>query len=78
MIVNGLTRPANDLIRWPGLIGVSYLPSTVIPVGRTTSGLPVGIQVVGPFLGDRTTLRVAARLAHLTGGYRPPSLVELT
>ena len=41
MVVNGLTRPANDLIRWPGLTGVSYLPSTVVPVGRTTSGLPV-------------------------------------
>jgi amidase len=77
MTVNGLTRPANDLIQWPGLIGVAYLPSTVVPVGRTASGLPVGIQVVGPFLGDRTSLSVARRLEELTGGYQPPPLAEL-
>ncbi len=78
MIVNGRSRPANDLIQWPGLIGVSYLPSTVVPVGHTTSGLPVGLQVVGPFLGDRASLHVATRLFDLVGGYRPPSLPELT
>ena len=76
MMVNGLERPANDLIRWPGLIGVAYLPSTVVPVGRTSSGLPVGIQVVGPYLGDLTTLRVAERLEALTGGYEPPPMVD--
>ncbi len=74
MTVNGSTRPANDLIRWPGLIGVAYLPSTVVPVGRTSGGLPVGIQVVGPFLGDRTALAVAGRLEQLTGGFDPPPL----
>ena len=76
MMVNGLERPANDLIRWPGLIGVSYLPSTVVPVGRTGDGLPVGIQIVGPYLGDLTALRVAERLETLTGGYQPPPLVD--
>jgi amidase len=76
MMVNGLERPANDLIRWPGLIGVAYLPSTVVPVGRTSSGLPVGIQIVGPYLGDLTALRVAERLEALTGGYEPPPLQD--
>ncbi len=74
MMVNGTERPANDLIRWPGLIGVAYLPSTVVPVGRTSSGLPIGIQIVGPYLGDLTALRVAERLEALTGGYDPPPL----
>jgi len=74
MTVNGRTRPANDLIRWPGLIGVAYLPSTVVPVGRTAGGLPVGIQVVGRFLGDRTALAVARRLEQLTGGFEPSPL----
>jgi len=78
MIVNGIERPANDLICWPGLIGVAYLPSTVVPVGRTARGLPVGIQVVGPYLGDRTALGVAGRLEQLVGGYVPPSLLETT
>ncbi len=47
MTVNGRTRPANDLIRWPGLIGVAYLPSTVVPVGRTNGGLPSGSRSSG-------------------------------
>ncbi len=53
---------------------MAYRPSTVVPVGRTSGGLPVGIQVVGPFLGDRTALAVAGRLEQLTGGFDPPPL----
>jgi Asp-tRNA(Asn)/Glu-tRNA(Gln) amidotransferase A subunit family amidase len=29
------------------------------PVGRTSAGLPVGLQIVGQRLDDRTVLRVA-------------------
>jgi amidase len=71
--INGQPRNQADTLAWTGLIGVVYLPSTVVPVGRTSGGLPVGIQVVGPYLEDRTTLFVAARLAELTGGYEPPA-----
>jgi amidase len=74
--VNGETRSANDLIPWPGLSGVVYLPSTVVPIGRSASGLPVGIQVVGPYLGDLTSLKVAKRLVELTGGYEPPPMAR--
>jgi amidase len=40
-----------------------------VPLGAVE--LPVGIQVVGPYLEDRTSLFVAGRLAELTGGYVP-------
>jgi hypothetical protein len=32
------------------------------------------MQVVGPWGGDWRTLRLAAHIAQLTGGYVPPSL----
>jgi len=70
--INGQPRNQSDTLAWTGLVGVVYLPSTVVPVGLTADGLPVGIQVVGPYLEDRTSLFVAARLAELTGGYQPP------
>ena len=70
--INGRTRPMGDTLAWTGLIGVACLPSTVAPVGRTPDGLPVGIQIVGPYLEDRTPLFVAAELAQLTDGYAPP------
>ena len=35
------------------MFGVLGLPVAVPPVGRTADGLPVGMQVVAPFLHDR-------------------------
>lgn len=73
VLINGRSRPQAECLAWTGLVGVAYLPSTVVPVGRV-GGLPVGMQVVGPYLGDRTTLDLAGRLASLLEGYTPPPL----
>jgi amidase len=70
--INGRPRNHSDTMAWTGLVGLVYLPATVVPVGRTVDGLPVGMQVVGPYLEDRTALWIAARLAEVTGGYVPP------
>ena len=72
--VNGVRRAYEELCSWACLIGAAYLPSTSAPVGFTDSGLPVGIQVVGPYLHDRTTIAVAGWLTELTKGYRVPPL----
>jgi amidase len=72
IMVNGEVRPYTDLMRWVGVIGEVYLPSTVVPIGVTSSGLPVGVQIVGPFLHDRTTLDVARHLLALSGGVPQP------
>ena len=69
----GQDRPYWDAVLWMAPAGACFLPATVVPVGTTAAGLPVGIQIVGPFLHDRTTLRVADHLAGLLGGCpRPP------
>jgi amidase len=69
----GQDRPYWDTVTWMAPAGACFLPATVVPVGTTGDGLPVGIQIVGPYLHDRTTLRVADRLAGLLGGCpRPP------
>jgi amidase len=65
-------RHYSDLIAWSALIGSAYLPVTVPPIGRTADGLPVGIQVVAPYLHDRTSLAFARCLAEVLGGYEPP------
>ncbi len=66
--------PYRQLLRWNTLIGSAYLPVTTPPVGRTPSGLPVGMQVVAPFLHDRTALAFARSMADVLGGYEPPPL----
>jgi len=76
LVVDGVERPYADLIVWTSQFGYVYLPATVVPVGWTDAGLPVGVQVVGPFLGDRTTLEFAGYLERLLGGYRVPPLAR--
>ncbi|WP_416900060.1 MAG: amidase [Minwuia sp.] len=70
--VNGRDAPYMQQLFWAGLTGISYLPSSVAPAGRTADGLPVGVQIVGPEMGDRTTIAVAAMLERMTGGFEAP------
>jgi amidase len=67
-------RHYSSLIGWSALIGSAYLPATVVPVGVTADGLPVGIQIVAPYLHDRTALAAARCVESVLGGYRPPPL----
>lgn len=72
IVVNGRVRPYEDLLQWNGIFGYVWLPATVVPVGTATDGLPVGIQVVGPYLEDLTTLAFARHVEALLGGFRRP------
>jgi amidase len=72
--VGGEQRPYLNLLAWMAPAGACYLPATVIPVGCLSNGLPVGIQIVGPYLDDLTTLDLAKHLLALSGGCpRPPA-----
>ena len=73
--INGRERDYVEIEGWPALIGSVYLPSTSVPVGRTAGGLPVGMQVVAPFLQDRTALLVGEWIGEIVGGYQPPPIV---
>ncbi len=74
LVVNGVKRPYwTVLVPWATLIGTAYLPSTAAPIGTTADGLPVGMQIVGPYLEDRTTIDFARKLAEVIGSFeRPP------
>jgi amidase len=60
--VNNVTVPWGELLFWPGVVGGVHLPASVAPLGRTPGGLPIGVQIVGPLYGDRTTIAVAQML----------------
>ncbi len=70
--IDGAPAPYFGLFSWIAPATYAHLPATVAPVGRTASGLPVGVQIVGPYLEDRTTIDVARRVANVLGGYVPP------
>lgn len=61
---------------WNSLSLVSYLPSTVAPIGFTPSGLPVGVQIIGPYLEDYTSIQFAKLLERMNGSYKPPQGFE--
>jgi amidase len=48
------------------------LPATAAPIDRSPTGLPIGVQIIGPFLEDRTTIAFAALLEREFGGFIPP------
>src|SRR5579864_1575131 len=50
-------------------------PAVTLPCGRGADGLPIGLQLVGPHLGDARLLRAAAlfEAARPWAGDRPPS-----
>lgn len=64
-----------DLLSWMTFATLAGLPATTAPVGRTASGLPVGLQIVGPYLEDATPIEFAAQIAEVVGGFvQPPNL----
>jgi amidase len=65
-------RAYMDLLFWTSFATLAGLPATTAPVGLTRSGLPVGIQIPGPYLEDATPIDVAGKMADVVGGFHPP------
>lgn len=72
LIVNGHATPYFSQLFWAGLATCCYLPATAAPVGFTASGLPVGLQIIGPEMADYRTIWVASQLERLVGGAAQP------
>lgn len=62
LTINGEVTPYHAQLGWPGLATFPGLPATAIPAGRTRDGMPTGVQLVGPYLEDRTTIALARLL----------------
>ncbi len=73
--VDGKDYPYQDQLFWPGVATCPGLPATAIPLGLT-GGLPIGAQIVGPWLEDRTTLKLAELIEQAAGGFIPPELKQ--
>jgi Asp-tRNA(Asn)/Glu-tRNA(Gln) amidotransferase A subunit family amidase len=61
---------AMSYTHWFNILGN---PAVVVPVGKSPSGLPIGVQVVGRPFEEEVILAVAAQIEKEVGGYvRPP------
>jgi amidase len=57
---------------WMEPASTSGLPATVAPIDRSETGLPIGVQIIGPYLEDRTTIAFANLLEREFSGFTPP------
>ena len=72
LAVDGAQTSHYEHYFWVGVATVAYLPSTAFPTGLSNAGLPIGLQIVGPEYGDRTTIEVARLIAQELGGFQAP------
>lgn len=67
VVVNGAEHPVAEQWFWAGIANVTYQPAVAFPAGLAADGLPVGMQAVGSFMGDRTCLRFGALAQEVLG-----------
>jgi amidase len=71
--IDGETHPYNDAFYvWADPAATCGLPATVAPIGHSPAGLPIGVQIIGPNLEDRTTIAFAGMIEREFGGFAPP------
>jgi amidase len=74
--IDGTDHVYPDQLAWPGIATLPGLPATAIPIGLSPQGLPIGVQIVGPWLEDRTTLKLAELIEREFGGFVPPPMFD--
>jgi amidase len=70
--IDGKPIPYEDQFAWASIATLTGLPATVAPIGLSETGLPIGVQILGPYLEDRTTIAFAGLIEREFGGFVPP------
>lgn len=72
ILVDGRPIRYGDQAMWPSIATLTGLPATAMPIALSAEGLPIGIQIIGPYLEDRTTIALAELAEHEFGGFVAP------
>jgi amidase len=74
--INGEAYPYLDVcFTWADPASTFGLPATSVPIDHSPEGLPIGVQIIGPYLEDLTTINFARLLEQKFGGFvRPPGV----
>lgn len=73
--INGELRDYSEMLVWIGaLAGVAYLPAVSAPAELSPNGLPIGAQIIAPYLHDHYAIDFADKLAAIHGGYQAPPI----
>jgi amidase len=73
--IDGKKVPYDNQIAWAGIATSNWLPATTMPIGHDDHGLPIGVQIIGGYLEDRSTITFAGLVEREFGGFTaPPNL----
>ncbi len=70
--IDGKLVPYDDQVVWSSIATLYGLPATAAPIDRSETGLPIGVQIIGGYLEDRTTIAFAEAMEREYGGFVPP------
>lgn len=72
--IDGVAVPPTAWLAFSALANLTGLPAASVPIGSTTDGRPIGLQIMGRHLDDRGVLALAAVVEHLLPQPRWPGL----
>lgn len=73
---DGRAMPYPSMLNWISLATALHLPATAIPAGPAGSGLPVGVQLIGPLHGDARMLALAQAIEENVRGFVAPEMAR--
>ena len=72
LAIDGKSINYLDMLFWISLATSLHAPALALQAGQTPEGLPVGVQLVGPWNGEDRLFDFAAAVEEGLGGFRPP------
>jgi amidase len=69
--IDGKQVPYGDQVAWAAIATSTGLPATAAPIEHE-GNLPIGVQIIGGYLEDRTTIAFAGLIEREFGGFKPP------
>ncbi|MCO5120705.1 MAG: amidase [Burkholderiaceae bacterium] len=70
--VNGVETPYMDIMSWASIATLSHLPALTLPVAMSSQGLPIGVQIIAPYLHDKSLIAFARKIQEILGPCRFP------
>lgn len=68
LTIDGVETDYHQQFAWPGFASLAGLPATAMPIATSREGLPIGVQMIGPYLEDRTPITFASEIEALRAG----------
>jgi amidase len=72
--VDGEPTPYGSILNWISPATALHAPALAVQAGQTAAGLPLGVQLVGPWHGEARLFDFAAAIEDDLGGFKRPPL----